>query len=169
MKNIIGYLLVVLLVNWKNAAAITGKNNWKEIISSDGLSIQQPAFSGVFGSSRLFNSCTTDDEFKSIKPVKICLEYKITTALKENGMEIESDYHCSRYETRPVSMSRTYLKNICVRYSPKNSFSQGECIEYDQVTSIYPTAFSLAVIETDKEFYGQLLFLKTFAPQTCQE
>ncbi len=127
--------------------------------------IQQPTFAGIFGPEGLFNACTTDDEFKSIRPVKNCLEYREVLRQSERG--VYKDYVCAAYEIKPVSISRTYIQNICVRHAAMRANSSGECIQYDSITSVYPTTFSFAVIEANNDDYGNFLFSKTFALQSC--
>lgn len=145
--------------------AITGRDNWGDIRRSDEVMIQQPTFAGIFGPEGLFNACTTDDEFKSIKPVKNCLEYREVIRQSETGKY--RDYVCTFYETKPISISRTYIRNICVKHAVKLRSSAVECIQYESVTMLYPTTFSFAVIDTASEEYGNYLFSKTFALQSC--
>ncbi|MBC7714552.1 MAG: hypothetical protein H7177_14495 [Rhizobacter sp.] len=161
-----GTLFIVMTLGCLNAFALTGIDNWNEIRSSRDVMIQQPTFAGAFGTNGLFNVCTTDDEFKSINPVKTCLEYREVIRHSESGMY--KDYTCVNYETKAVSISRTYIQNVCVRHAPMTNQSSGECVEYASVTSVYPTSFSFAVIEASGEEYGDFLFSKTFALKTCE-
>lgn len=145
--------------------AITGFDSWKALRSSEDVIIQQPTFAGVFGPEGLFNACTTDDEFKSIRPVRNCVFYRTVKLNSERG--ISKDYVCAAYETKQVSISRTFIQNICVRYSPMSAHSSGECIEYESVILVYPTTFSFPVFERRPREYGEFLFSKTFALQSC--
>lgn len=166
MKSKIALLIFIMTLLSGNSFAITGKNSWRDIRTSLDVIIQQPTFAGTFGSSGLFNVCTTDDEFKSIKPVKTCLEYREVIRQSESGSY--RDYTCVNYETKPVSISRTFIQNVCIRHALMTSQSSGECTEYASVTSVYPTSFSFAVIEASGEEYGNFLFSKKFALSTCE-
>jgi hypothetical protein len=155
----------VLALLTLDSFAITGFDSWKIIRASDDVIIQQPTFAGVFGPEGLFNACTTDDEFKSIKPVRNCVFYQAVKLNSERGLT--NDYVCAAYETKQVSISRTYIQNVCVRYSPMSPYSSGECIEYESITSVYPTTFSLPVFDKSTQEYGEFLFSKTLALQSC--
>ena len=165
LKNIGSFLFAMTLLT-QNAYPITGFDYWANIRSNHDVMIQQPTFAGAFGPNGLFNVCSTDDEFRSIRPVKTCLEYREIIRHSENGSY--KDYTCVNYETKFVSISRTYIQNICVRYAPMTSQSSGECLEHASVTSVYPTSIKFAVIEANGDEYGNFLFSKTYALSTCE-
>jgi hypothetical protein len=145
-----------------SAFSLTGKDRWSDIRSSRDVLIQQPTFAAVFGSQGLFNACSTEEEFRSIEPVRTCLSYR--EVLRGN----EKDYICAEYETREVVISRTYNQSKCVTHAPMSENSSGECIEYGNSTSVYPSSFQLAVIEAQGIEYRNFIFSKTFAIPSCE-
>jgi hypothetical protein len=143
-----------------NVLAITGRDNWATIKSSREILIQQPTFASAFGPEGLFNACSTDQEFKSKTPVTICLSYrKVVTNSKTAPYK---DYVCNEYELRNVVISRTYIQEECVKH---DRFK--ECIEYDSVTSVYPTSIQLVVIEIGDEKSGNFIFSKPYKIPSC--
>lgn len=151
-----------------SAYPLTGKDRWLEIRNSRDVLIQQPTFAAAFGPQGLFNACHTEDEFKSRTPVKTCLSYR--EIIKENPNspnETYKDYECAEYESRDVSISRTFNQSTCLRHAPMDENSSGECIEFGNVTSVYPTSFQLAVIEAEGAQYGNFIFSKAYAVPSC--
>lgn len=145
------FITSTALISISPALAITGRDSWKVIRASHDVLIEQPAFAGVFGDQGLFNACATEDEFRSLVPVKTCLS---------NG--------CEKYEIRNVTVNRVHTKNICVRFAPMNAYSSGECVDYKTVTAMYPTSFQLPVIEGDAEQSGDYIFSKNYSVPACE-
>lgn len=144
-------MLAIALMAITPALAITGRDTWKSIRASRDVLIQQPAFAEVFGNQGLFNACVTEDEFRSLKPVKTCLS---------NG--------CEDFEMRHVTVNRVHTKNVCVRFSPMSADSSGECVDYDTVTAVYPTSFQLPVIEANGQQSGDYIFSKNYSVPACE-
>jgi hypothetical protein len=163
-SNMLFYMLILFSAN---TFAITGFDSWPTIKTSKEVTILQPTFASAFGPGGLFNACTTDNEFKSLSPVKTCLQYTSVTRYNTEN-KLYKDYECSAYDIREVSMSRTYIQNVCLKHAPMNSQVSVECIEYGLVNSVYPTTFSFPVVEASSEEHGSLLFSKTFAIVSCE-
>lgn len=161
MKKILMMLMVMGTVS-NSALALTGKDRWQDIRTSPEVLIQHPTFAKAFGPQGLFNACVTEEEFRTIKPVTTCLSYK--EVYKNNQREFE----CAESETRHIQISRTYNQNVCLRHAPASFDSSGECLEYGNSTSVYPTSFKLAVIEGVGSEYGNLIFSKSYAVPTCE-
>ena len=159
MKMQILVTITVLLLSYK-VSSITGRDNWQTIKSNREVMIQQPVFAGAFGPQGLFNACVTDEEFKSKTPVKVCLSYKQIFKSTTNGTHI--DYECSDYEFKNITISRTFTQEECVKHD-----HIGECIEYDSVTSVYPTSFQLPVVEFNQGALNNFIFSKAYAVETC--
>ena len=151
--------LTILLASY-NVFSITGRDNWSTIKSSHEVIIQQPIFAGAFGPQGLFNACATDEEFRSISPVKVCLSYK--QVLRTSITGAYKDYECNHYEMRNIVIARTFTQEECV----KND-RIGECIEYDSVTSVYPTSFQLPVISFNEGALNNFIFSKAYAVERC--
>lgn len=162
MKKIMMMMLMVIPMISQTASALTGKDRWQDIRTNPEVLIQHPTFAKAFGPQGLFNACVTEDEFRTIKPVTTCLSYK--EVIRNNQREFE----CAENETRHVQISRTYNQNICLRHAPATADSSGECLEYGNSTSVYPTSFKLAVIEGVGSEYGNLIFSKSYAVPTCE-
>ena len=161
----IKYIAFALAFLSTESFAITGKDSWSKLRSSGEVMILQPTFAGIFGPEGLFNACTTDHEFKSIKVVKNCIEFKEVTRESESGFF--KDYICTSFETKHVSIRRNYIKNVCANFSQMTAYSSSECLQYESRKSVYPTTFSFIVIEASGEEFGNFLFSKTFALQSC--
>lgn len=142
------------------AYSITGRDDWQTIRSSQEVLIQQPVFAGAFGPLGLFNVCATDEEFKSITPVQTCLSYRQVIRTSNAGKY--KDYVCNHYESRNIIISRTYTQDECVKHD-----YWGECLEYDSVTSVYPTSFQLPVIESRGETSNNFIFSKPYKMKAC--
>jgi hypothetical protein len=167
MKFKLVMAIVLSLISF-SALPLTGKDKWTEIRNSREVLIQQPTFAAAFGPQGLFNACATEDEFRSRNPVKICLSYKVVMKVNANNpTETYKDYECAEYESRQVSISRTYNQSSCIRHAPMDDTSSGECIEYGNATSVYPTSFQLAVIEAEGSQYGNFIFSKAYAVPSC--
>lgn len=144
-----------------NAFPITGRDNWQTISSSDEVNVIHPLFAGRFGPKGLFNACSTDEEFISKTPIQTCLSYKEISKNTDQG--ILKDYECRDYESKNVSISRTYTQVECVKYN-----HTGECLEYDSVTSVYPRALHLVVTDSNEESSNNLLFTKAYTVAACK-
>lgn len=151
--------LTIFLIS-TSGFSITGRDNWQTIRASREVIIQQPTFAGAFGPQGLFNACATEEEFKSKLPVSTCLSYRQVFTDSKTGPY--KDYACNDFETRNVSISRTFTQEECVRHN-----QNGECVEYDNVTSVYPTSFQLVVIEAGGEQAGHLIFTKSYGIPPC--
>lgn len=152
-------LITVFLIS-ASGFSITGRDNWQTIRASREVIIQQPTFAGAFGQQGLFNACATDEEFKSKSPVSTCLSYRQVISNSKTGPY--KDYVCNDFETRNVTISRTYTQEECVKHD-----LTGECLEYDSVTSVYPTSFQLVVIESGSEQSGNFIFSKSYGVAAC--
>ena len=155
-------MLIVTALISTSAFSLTGRDRWIDIRRDPEVLVQHPTFAKAFGPQGLFNACVSEDEFRTIKPVTTCLSYK--EVFKNNQREFE----CAENETRHVQISRTYHENACVRHAPATADSSGECLEYGNVTAVYPTSFKLAVIEAEGAEYGNLIFSKSYAIPTCE-
>lgn len=144
-----------------NGFSITGRDDWKTIRASQDVIIQQPTFASAFGPQGLFNACATDEVFKSKTPVQNCLSY--AQVLKTSEAGTYKDYVCTEYEMRHVIISRTFTQNECVKHA-----SNGECVEYDDVTSVYPTSFQLAVVDSYSQPAGDFIFSKAYRIPACE-
>jgi len=140
--------------------SITGRDSWQTIRSSHEVVIQHPVFAGAFGPQGLFNACATEEEFRSRMPVQNCLSYR--QIIKASSTGTYKDYVCSKYESKNVIIGRTYTQEECVKHA-----RSGECLEYDSVTSVYPTNFQLVVIESSSNPSGNLLFTKAYTIPAC--
>lgn len=159
MKTQIMVALTVFLIS-ASVFSITGRDKWDQIKSSNEVIIQQPIFAGAFGPKGLFNTCFTDEEFKSKAPVANCLSYHQVIVNSATGPY--KDYVCSNSESRNVSISRTFTQEECVKHN-----RSGECLEYDSVTSVYPTSFQLVVIESGGGQSGNFIFSKPYRISAC--
>lgn len=157
-------IMLTLALASSSAFSVTGKDSWREIRTSGDLLIQQPTFAKVFGPQGLFNACATEDELKSLTPVKNCLSYREITKINPETGAAYRDYACSEYEIKHVSISRTYTEDACVRHDN----TSGECLAYSNVTSVYPTSFQFAVIEAEGISNGEFIFSKTYALPPCE-
>lgn len=151
--------LTILLLPF-NVFPITGRDNWQTIRSSHEVIIQQPVFAGALGPQGLFNACATDEEFRSKTPVQSCLSYR--QVIKSSNKGLYKDYVCDDYESRNVVISRTFTQEECVKHNPI-----GECVEYDSVTSVYPTSFQLPVISFNEGGLNNFIFSKAYAVEKC--
>ena len=159
MKTQMMVALSIFLIS-NNGFSITGRDSWQTIRSTHEILIQHPVFAGALGPQGLFNACATEDEFRSKTPVKSCLSYR--QVIKTSNAGTYKDYVCNEYESKNVTISRTYTQEECV----KNDRS-GECLEYDSVTSIYPTSFFLVVIEANNTSSGNFIFRKAYSIPAC--
>lgn len=159
MKTQMMVALTVFLIS-ASVFSITGRDKWETIKSSNEVIIQQPIFAGVFGQKGLFNACFTDEEFRSKTPVENCLSYRQVIVNSATGPY--KDYVCNEYESRNVTISRTYTQEECVKHD-----RSGECLEYDSVTSVYPTTFQLVVIESGGSQSGNFIFSKPYTISAC--
>jgi len=159
MKTHLMVILTIFLIS-ASVLAVTGRDSWSSIKSSGEIIIQQPTFAGAFGKQGLFNACATEEEFKSITPVSTCLNYRQVIVSSSTGPY--KDYVCNEYESRNVNISRTYTQEECVKHN-----RSGECLEYDSVTSVYPTSFQLVVIESGSEKTGNFIFSKPYNIPAC--
>lgn len=139
--------------------AVTGRDNWQTIRASREVLIQQPLFASAFGPQGLFNACYTDEEFRSVTPVESCLSYR--PIIRHSPTGAYKDYVCGQYEKKNVTITRTYIQVECVKRL------YGECVEYDSVTSVYPTGFKLVVIEAEKSEVPIFIFMKTYSIPAC--
>ncbi len=140
--------------------SVTGRDSWQTIRSDHEVIIQHPVFAGALGPLGLFNACTTDEEFRSKTPVQTCLSYRQIIRTSNTGSH--KDYVCNDYESKNITISRTYTQEECVKHD-----RFGECLEYDSVTSVYPTSFQLVVIESSTNPSGNLLFSKAYTIPAC--
>jgi hypothetical protein len=159
MKTQMMVTIIVFFIS-TSVLAVTGRDNWPTIRSSRDILIQQPTFAGAFGPAGLFNACATDEEFRSKTSVSTCLSYRQVITYSSKGPY--KDYICNHFESRHVNISRTYTQEECVKYD-----RSGECLEYDSVTSVYPTSFQLVVIESGSEKTGNFIFSKPYNIPSC--
>lgn len=138
------YLLVViaLVLVSPDIFAVSGKDRWSDIRKSREVLIQQPAFAQVFGPHGLFNACATEDEFRSLTPVKNCRD-------------------CAPGEEKIVTLSRNFVRDTCMR----ESFSEG-CVEFSTREGFYPDSFYLPVIEGARS--EDFVFSKRFTLPACE-
>lgn len=159
MKTQLMVTLTALLLS-SDVFSITGRDSWQTIRSSHEVIIQHPVFAGAFGPEGLFNACATEEEFRSKIPVQKCLSYRQIIRTSNTGTY--KDYVCNEYEAKNVSISRTYTQEECVKHD-----RSGECLEYDTVTSVYPTSFFLVVIESNANKSGNFIFSKAYSILAC--
>lgn len=165
MKTQLMVALTISLIS-TSGYSVTGRDSWQNIRASREVLIQQPTFAGAFGSQGLFNACATEDEFRSLTPVQSCLSYHQVTRQSEKGPY--KDYDCTEYETRHVVISRTFTQEECVKFAPMTQSNSGECLEYDNVTSVYPTSFQLVVIDSQQADTGRsFIFSKPYRIPAC--
>ena len=160
MKVQILVTLTILLIPY-NVFSITGRDNWQTIKLSREVIIQHPIFAGAFGPEGLFNACSTDEEFRSKRPVEVCLSYRQVTKYSQKGAY--KDYECKDYEIKNVIISRTFTQEECVHHD-----HLGECIEYDLVTSVYPTSFQIPVISLNEGALNNFIFSKAYSVERCK-
>ncbi|MBC7537956.1 MAG: hypothetical protein H7281_03995 [Bacteriovorax sp.] len=110
-----------------NAFSATSQDSWPSIRNNKNVLILQPGFAMSMGSTGVFNTCVTDEELRSINPIKTCSTYKKIvheTPNSEAGGWIE--YVCQNYKLREVVIARDHEEKICSKYSPVSNASSGE-------------------------------------------
>lgn len=162
------FTMFALLLFSINAFAITGKDDWKTIRKDRDVLIVQPAFAERFGKNGLFNACVSGNEIRSINPVKNCVAYtQVENDNQNQNLSGYKNYNCTQYKEEYVGLNRQHTEERCIRFAPINEYTSGECIAYGSSTAVYPTTYSLPVIEAEGEEYGTHLFSKTYALPEC--
>lgn len=162
-------------ISISNAYSISEKSDWSSIRVDRKVAIIQPKFAASFGSAGLFNVCATDDEFKSINPVDVCVSYEIVNGGSPNSdAGVTSVSKCVRREKQDVSIERTTTHPVCLKHVAANEGSSNECIEWGNRTTTLPTTYALEVVrrgipanEQSAGQPGERLFRKSWDVPAC--
>lgn len=151
------------------AFAASPTDSWSSLRNNRDVLILQPHAVMSMGPTGVFNTCATDEELRSINPVRTCTAYKTVVRGNPNseaGGWIE--YVCTNYVMKDVVVTRDHEETICVKHAPVSETSSGECIESATVNRTYPRDFKLEVVGGTGEVYMRHLFDKAFSLPDCE-
>jgi len=146
--------MTMTLLTSGNAFTQTVNDTWQSIRKNKDLHIMQPQFAEAMGSDGLFNTCATDDEFKSLMPIRVCKEY--------------DEVKCLRFEQEKVVISRTVQETYCKKHIPLSETNWGSCEEYGTRTIFLGKKYKLEVVQNTGKLYMHHLFNKTFTIPNCE-
>lgn len=131
-------------------AAVTAKDSWETIRKSKEVNILEANLP-----IDVFNACVTNDEIKSINPVKKC------------PPDDEDITKCETFDLDDVAFARDYKEYQCIKFDTSDT-SNGDCLKYKAVDKMYPESYKLNVLATTGELEGQHLFYKTYTLPACE-
>lgn len=103
-------------------------------------------YSDVLGAIALDNACVTDTEVRSINPVKVCTKLvEVPGQLEEGGVRY-SNWECASYETKDLAFSRSYEKNVCLKYEPTTEGSTGGCAVLGKKAAFLPSTINVSIV-----------------------
>jgi len=147
----------------------TRKDNWETIRKDKDLMIEQPKFAKDMGPDGIFNVCATDDEFRSIRPVETCLDYKIIkTAPESTEFGMYPDFYCQQEAEGVVIVSRMSTEQVCEEsVSQETEDKNATCLESTQ-EGLMPTNVSLHVMKKRGSIKGEHVFNKNYQIPECE-
>ncbi|MEK2646316.1 hypothetical protein [Bdellovibrio sp. BCCA] len=161
MKKVL-FSLAALLIS-TSAHAVHSGSSWSQIFADrDAVVTHGYAIMGI----KLENACMTDTEIRSIEPTTQCAELAPRTVYAPGGEGggPYTEWDCVRYETKIVSVPRTYERPECLRLEGGGERSP-ECVEFGTVTVTVPRTIDTQVYVTRGEA-GQS-FSKPFTFPSC--
>jgi hypothetical protein len=164
-------MIVITTATMISSAAFstTSRDSWPSIRNNKNVLILQPGIAMSMGSTGVFNTCATDEDLKSINPIKTCTTYKkIVHGVPNSEAGGWVEYVCINYRLREVVLARDHEEKICSKYSPVSEASSGECIKWETISRTYSRNFKLEVVSGLGENYMQHLFDKSFSAPDCE-
>jgi len=146
--------MILTLITSSNAFAQLANESWSSIRKNRDILILQPQFAEVMGSDGLFSTCATEDDFKSLIPVRVCKEF--------------NESNCLRWQIENVVISKTVQETFCTRHVPLTESTLGGCEEYDTRTITLGNTYNLEIVNGQGKLYLHHLFNKTFTIPNCE-
>ena len=173
MKKLLGIFAVsAVLVGMSatDARAMGRERTWDEIRRDYSLFVEQPDFSGPFGSEGVFNMCVAGNEFRSLAPVKFCAE-SVTVWHPGHGEGDQPRYEtiCRRWDSKDVTSPVSWEEQVCVEWA-RNPGGEGgfiKCVRQEPRTRTSPTTMKLNVYNDRGEAGRRLELTKEFTIPAC--
>ncbi len=144
------------------------KKDWTEIVKDKDVMIEQPSYADNMGPKGVFNTCYTENEFRSIEPVEVCAEFE-STEINPAGTEMgpNYDFYCEKKMSKQIVISRSVERSICEQ-TPRlqKEAENAKCLKakfQDQL----PTTLRMEVVRATGEAKGQSLFTKNYQIPKC--
>ena len=167
MKSITLFLAMALLFI-SNAFAVSLKDNWNTIRLNHELLILQPEFAEVMGSEGFFNTCATDETFRSMRPVKVCKEYReIKRQEKVAHSGNYSEFKCVVWKNESIEVSRTIEEKTCRANTFISTKYPDGCLDYDLLEVKLPLTHKLEVVHGKGQLYMHHVMMKSFTIPDC--
>jgi hypothetical protein len=157
-------IIAAALVASVNANATNAGDSWAKIFADNSLIVTVP-YKGTFGPNGIFNACATATEFKSLTPVKVCVERTWVDGIGE-GPDAMGHYECVKYENQMTSALRSGVSHSCVKLD-MSEHGYPNCLEYADVPFSISTKFNVDVVRTTGD--AQEVFTKSFVVPACAQ
>jgi hypothetical protein len=161
MKALMIALVAMFAVD---AHAYPSKNqSWDQIRADRNVTIDN--FAPLFGSDGIFNTCVDGDNFRSIKPVKVCVDF-VQIPGRNGGDSYEPPTTvCKKWELQHVTLPRTTTGEVCVKWET-NEIDGLVCKKKEVRTITTPTTQNLSVwyMYSEATVY---LFSKDYTVPAC--
>nr|BFD67304.1 hypothetical protein HAGR004_23260 [Bdellovibrio sp. HAGR004] len=163
MKNLF-VSLATLLVS-ASAFAVHANSSWSQIFADrDAVVTHGYRLPGI----KLDNACMTETEVRAIQPTRECAEL-VPRTIRGPGGDGPGDiteWVCARYETKIVSVPRTYEEPVCLELRGRGDESH-ECVKFGTRDVTVPQTIDTQVFVTRGE--SDQSFWKRFTFPTCPE
>lgn len=144
--------------------------------------IEHPSVNGL----KLNNACATEATFKSIKPIKVCVETKETklacsdagdagemcrtlkAGQKPTAFEyIKKEISCVKHGKKDMEVSRAYNETVCTKWEPSTEANHGACLEEVSIQKFAPTSYKAAWYTVHPESGPYFQGYKKFTVPNC--
>lgn len=152
-----------------NVFAVSLEQKWAEIKLNHQFHIVQPQFANAMGEEGVFNMCATQDEFKSLNPVRVCKEYK---AIKRGNIYGKGkgyiEYRCAHWQTENVVIDRTTSKIICSQPTAVTEATPAGCFAYDTIEVHQPRLQQIEIVHGKGKLYMHHIAMKNYTIPECE-
>ena len=93
----------------------------------------------VLAGITLNNACLTNDEVRTINPVKVCTKYETRTI--GGGDNAQTLDFCVASAMKNLVLSRAFTRTICAQYDSSNRTSG--CLSYENVADFLPDSIQI--------------------------
>jgi hypothetical protein len=157
--------LAGLLIGFNAYSYPSPDKSWDQLRNDYQTRIEGSVFVG-YGPDGIFNVCTTETEFRSINPIKVCVETVVTPPRGE----APGDSFCKRAEYRHTSQPRSYTAKECSKWESivNEADVSHKCVEWKDVTVTMPTRHILDVYQIGGEA-DYLVFRRAYDIPACAQ
>lgn len=170
-------LLITVLALCSSLSAYawpTSSQSWSQIIADNSTAFVNMPLATSLGYYGVLNACVAGDNFKSVKPVRVCTKSETKEVVEndgDGGSYTRTETTCVASELRTVTVSRNYQKPVCDKWEEIADGDGGfywSCTASHNVTATYGTKFDIDVYELKGEDNSpEYSFTKAFEVPAC--